>query len=493
MRIVPVSVKNLSAYREVVETIIRDAGGVFLDAGQFDGEIEGQVDNVIEAILASTMRQVLRPGGETLDVTVTQKKSAVRVAVDSIEIDDNSSQGQRTLAGIAASLFDARLDTTSLAIISYRETDLEEGIAEAVWDMFSVHLNDVPIASLHTLILFVETPEIDISRHCSGEVSVAYRLTEEGLDRRKSWAADKANLLRLRPRNEGLVVFFLGAGFSASSNLPLGNELRNSALRTMFNSGESYDTLARQFYESVESDERLLGSEHSKLLSQLIQDLTLERVLREEVRDLDINESPTLLKLQEDNEIALSNTPGLAVRALCELTRRDERNIAIVTLNFDTLLEEWGNVEVFASDEECAQFPTYLQEYRQAGGAVPLLKLHGTLKELKTIVATVDETARGLSMEKISALNALLPEEGRVPWVYVGYSMRDWDITTVLARNPFGQKLREYWVSPFITKSAEEFVERSRVDDSVPSFWERSITLNADTFFQELKRSWSAE
>jgi hypothetical protein len=492
MRIVPILVENLGAYREVLETVVRYAEGVFLDAGQFDGEIEGRVDKVVEAALSSTMRQVLRPGGKTLDVAVTQKKDTVRVVVDGVEIGSTSSQGQRTLSGIAASLFDTRLDTTSLAVITYKETDLEEDIAEAVWEMFSEHLKDIPVGSLRTLVVLVETPEVDIGRHCSGEISVAYRLTEGGLERRKSWASDKANLLRLRPRGEGLVVFFLGAGFSVSSDLPLGNDLRNSALRTMFNSDEPYSALARQFYESVESDERLLSSEYGKPLSQLMRDLTLERVLREELRDLDINESPTLLKMQEDNDTALG-TPGLAVRALCELTRRDERNIVIVTLNFDTLLDEWGNVSVFASDKECAQFPDYLNKYRESGGAVPLLKLHGTLKELKTIVATVDETARGLSIEKISALHALLPEEGRVPWVYVGYSMRDWDVTTVLARNPFGQRLREYWVSPFITRTAEEFVERSRVDDSVPSFWERSITLTADTFFQELKSSWSTK
>lgn len=493
LQAVPVLVEDLSSYRELIETITEYAEGVFLDAGSYAGEIASRADPSLSVVVSDTMQRVLRSGGEKLAVNVVQETpTASYVEIDGERIDAASSQGQRTLAGVVGSLFDSRLETTSLAVVTYREIDLDNDVADAVWNLFTEQLSGIALASLRTLVVLVENSKVSYRRHCSSGLSVAFRLHSQGLEKRKSWSADKANILRLQPREDELIVLFLGAGFSASSELPLGDELRNTALRDMYGFvDEPYPVLARQFFEAVSSDNRLLDSETGMSLTDFAHKLTLERVLREELFHHDISESPTLLKLRDENARAVS-APGRAVRALGNLTEH-RRNIVLVTVNFDTLVEVSGQVEVFDEDEAYKDFPGYLSEYHEKGGLVPLLKLHGTLEKLSTIVATVDETALGLSDAKIAALQALLPEDGRTRCVYVGYSMRDHDVTKIIGTRPFGERLDEFWVSPFLVKTAQEFVEDSRNYGTRPNFWQRSITQTADAFFHELREYWRAE
>src|SRR5205085_176826 len=123
----------------------------------------------------------------------------------------------------------------------------------------------------------------------------------------------------------------------------------------------------------------------------------------------------------------------------------------------------------------------------KSGGPIPVLKLHGTIERPDTIVATVDQTLRGLSPAKTSALQALGGLRKTLPWVYVGYSMRDLDLESVLALPMFYRNLDERWVSPFTVPTARQFTERHRVygNDSL-DFWQRSITQTADVFCEEL-------
>jgi hypothetical protein len=140
-------------------------------------------------------------------------------------------------------------------------------------------------------------------------------------------------------------------------------------------------------------------------------------------------------------------------------------------------------VEVFVTREKFEDFPSYLDRY-MAGDDIkpPLLKLHGTIEQRESIVATVGQAAGGLMPERRDALLALARRKPR--WVYVGYSMRDPDITAVLGFDEFQDGVTETWVSPIGAPSAREFVagkRRSRID-----FMAQSITQSSDSFLSLL-------
>jgi hypothetical protein len=218
--------------------------------------------------------------------------------------------------------------------------------------------------------------------------------------------------------------------------------------------------------------------------------LTLERVLREELHDYGPENSPTLGDMLTQNDNALRNT-GLAVRALHKLIRR-RRHLVIVTVNFDTLIETSveEHVKVYAHSDDFIELLDDLPMYRVHGGRVPVLKLHGTITDFRTIVATVDETARGLSVPKEDALRALVRQHDRMPWAWVGCSMRDPDVNRVLGQRQFGEGLDERWVTPFPMATVEEFVKQYRRFDGRRGYWERCITETADVFLAELADTW---
>jgi hypothetical protein len=73
--------------------------------------------------------------------------------------------------------------------------------------------------------------------------------------------------------------------------------------------------------------------------------------------------------------------------------------------------------------------------------------------------------------------------------VYVGYSMRDGDVTDVLGLQEFQKGLDEAWVSPFPVATARDFADARR-DLAKRPFWARCITVTADNFLEELASAW---
>jgi hypothetical protein len=248
------------------------------------------------------------------------------------------------------------------------------------------------------------------------------------------------------------------------------------------------------FRNYVDAHDRwVVMSENEQPRDEFARLLTLERVLREEVFTHGLPASPTLSRFRRLNDAALRR-PGRAVRALSDMMTR-QRNLVVVTVNFDQLVETIGSAKVFASDEDFKRCPTYLRQYHQSGGPIPVLKLHGTIERPQTIVATVDATIPGLSAPKTQALQTLVNLDKScncpVPWNYVGCSMRDPDLESLLAQPAFYQRVDERWVSPFTVTTALQFTERHRVySRDQPNFWHRSITQTADVFLEELAWAW---
>ncbi len=204
-----------------------------------------------------------------------------------------------------------------------------------------------------------------------------------------------------------------------------------------------------------------------------------------------MQDSPTIAALKDKNDAAV-RAPGRAVEAIWELIHGGHQ-LVVVTVNFDTLVEHRGATKVF-SGEDFDEFSSYLDGYITRGGEVPVLKLHGTIGTPETIIGTVDQYAMGLALPKARALRKLLAAvDGRpTRWVYVGYSMRDPDVTNILGGREFGEGLDEMWVSPFPISTARRFSEERRHFGNGPDFWQRSITVTADAFFSELSRAWSS-
>jgi hypothetical protein len=499
--VMPVLVEDLGEHGSLVETVVRHAGGVFLDAKKCTNGVAGptapgggnaSIDPSLKAVVTREF-EIPIAGGERLRLDIAEHGGIVRATVGNVQ-PVGISAGLATACGVVASLFSAELQESTLAVIKYDESELDADLAWAVWQLFTHQLEGIRVGRLHTLVLVIEATGVTYDRHCARGSSLVYRLGRGGLERRKDWQADVADIQRLRPDGNRPIVLFLGAGFSVSSRLPLGEELRNTALRTMFLDAASrpLPELIDVFRGYVATHDRWLSPSESELpRDEFARSLTLERVLREELFHSGIEASPTLTRLQELNAKAMDR-PGRAVEALSRIMML-QRDLIIVTVNFDQLLERAVGARVFASDEEFAEFPAYLSDFRGHGGHIPVLKLHGTLSQPSTIVATVDQTLSGLSPAKTEALQALAGCGPRLPWVYVGYSMRDPDVESVLALPVLYKKLDERWVSPFTVPTAQYFTEQHRVYSTGElSFWNRSITQTADVFCEELARAWGA-
>ena len=175
---------------------------------------------------------------------------------------------------------------------------------------------------------------------------------------------------------------------------------------------------------------------------------------------------------------------------------RSGRKLVICTVNFDELLETAasGACEVFATDDDFERAPDHLMQYLAGSDSkVPLWKLHGTISNLESCVASDDQTLLGLSDHKREALEALISSgDARrpAPWMYVGASMRDSDLTPIWARPDFAAIVREYWVMPFSVDSVRDFVDLYRAEawrqQRTRSFDQRLVTETADTFLKLL-------
>lgn len=489
--VITVVVEDLEAYRSVIDATILSAGGVLLDAEDYTTGTEGPKDSTLKTVV-DTVLDIRRPGGARLRVNVEQTKSGVRATINGSEMNEVSSSSEKALSGVATVLFDKRLKEATLAVVTYEESVMEDVVADAVWQLFTKQLDNITLGRIRTLLVLVRASRVNYERHCAQGISLTYHLSENSIEERKGWNTNSTDISHLKPSNDRFLVLFLGAGFSASSGLPLGNKLRDEALGEFLNSdgSSSYSQSAEQFLHYIRDHRRFASQEEEEITLEKFRDsLTLERVLREELhRHKDPATSPTLLALgQRNDEVVIS--PGMAVRELHKIIKHSSHSLVVVTVNFDTLVEAGGNVKVFASEQDFENFPDYLRDYRENGGAVPLLKLHGTLCDFNTVVVTVDQTAKGLAPSKVRALRELTNPGIPVQWAYVGYSARDPDVTGILGLAEFMEGIEESWVSPFPDSSARRFFDDHRPNPG-RTFWERSITETADEFMRQLSSIW---
>jgi hypothetical protein len=199
---------------------------------------------------------------------------------------------------------------------------------------------------------------------------------------------------------------------------------------------------------------------------------------------------------------ALRGPPVGALRHLKAMLRVPRR-LVLITVNFDRLIEtgEDDKIETFADDASFAGCVEYLDTYLAADPGTrraPLLKLHGSFDDQATLIASIEQTLTRLTTDKSNALDrACRPSEAkrRVPFVYVGSSMRDLDVTRQLSQPHYATDLNEAWVMPLLVPSVTEFVHMNRSQAwryaGAATLHQRLISWTADEFFEALASGWA--
>jgi hypothetical protein len=485
--IIPILLDDVESEKGIIEAVIRRAEGIFIDAGDRWAGTFGQVDVQLKARVEAGIR-IPQAGGEDLSMTVEQPTpDQVRAVFPSIP--DPTNPGHRTLLGLVTSLFDRDLRDSAFAVIAYDETTLSYEEQFVAWQFITRHLDNLELGSLQTLAIVVGCSSLDVPRHCQTGLSSRFILLGDRFAERKPWARSKQEIVQLAGSDEPTVLF-LAAGFSASSaNLPLGDGLRDYAIRRLVGGNASSSRqLAEDFFDFLQTQHRILAIDEGLSVDEFAARLTLERVLLEEQRVHGGRDSPTLQYFASLHDEALRSL-GRSVKALAEVCAERVARLVLVTVNFDELIEAaaGGLVRPFVDDIEFSEASDYLESYLADGGAIPLLKLHGTISRPESVVATVEQTERGLSDDRARCLQILRDfGERRTRWIYVGYSMRDYDILREVDGIGYAERLDEYWVSPTVAPTIEAFARQFRAPHwlNVRSLWERMITETADAFME---------
>lgn len=501
--VIPVVFDAFEAVAGIVGSVVRaHSGDVVLATAHQDGcdasvDVESGLPDLVAAIRGLT------PVMPDLTLDIDGKFARLVSTTGS-----GYSDAQDALRGLVAALFRPDLRSAELAVLVFDAGPLDEVVAEAVWNVLLDLARLLHLPDGHTIVIGIGDGRLDIPLHCTGPTSIRFHIRERDLLVRRTWAScaqEVSRVGRLPNDDAPLLVIFTGAGASRHLGLPLGNDLRDQALNHLLDaswSGRPPEAQARQFFEELKNvRDRLLPGELAAGADVFVEGLTLERVLREEQYIENQRNSHTLrafakLHAERMTDFRARLSAGEPPSGLASVLGTGRR-IAVVTVNFDhgveTELED--QVRTFFTEKDLEEVPDYIASYR-AGSAdrIPYIKLHGDIDDPGTIVANVDDTAVGMSGARISAIRALRDIDAAVrPWVYVGYSMRDLDVNTVLGSPEFADRTIEWWVNPFVDPGIRRFVAgyrlaRWRVRGAGYSIKERVITLTANDYFAQLAK-----
>ncbi len=498
-----VRVDDVELAIDVLEPALRHVGGTVLDIRRItaDGCAETASDHPQEAAICAALTHAAAAGRREPQFELDEHGRRRAFWADELAA-GAASPSEHPLLGLATATIDERLaDAGTLVVVVYDEALLEPFERPLAWQYATQVMAPRLSGALDHLVVVAATERPE-DYHLRGEPSVRWSIDGARVAQRNRPATNRVLTQRLVAACGGHIVLFLAAGFSKSMGLPLGNTMRDFALRKLLpdRTGVADDDLPREFYALVGDQFELLDFEVDGNLEELARELTFERVLREELRAF--RPSPTFAELQRLEASALAATSIGAVRHLHAILR-GTRKLVLVTVNFDRLIEYGQDdyVEVFADDASFAGCVAYLDDYLTGGPGttkVPVLKLHGSFASQATLIATIDQTLTGLTSDKAAALDrACQPAGGSpIPFVYVGSSMRDLDIGLQLAQPRFAEQLDEEWAMPLPAATVAQFVSERRVQPwrrvgARDSLEQRLISWTADEFMQELADSWS--
>jgi len=491
----------------VIPVIVDDLQGVLpvlgmlctLMEGRLFHDLDPDLDRPVPATIDPVRRQAVEVAlsAEASYPRYVELKETAEGLIDAVLASppaDSPSVGERTVLRLARAAIHIDLDNYQFAVIAYSETSMDLFFRRRIWKLAVDHFNDSPSKTLRTLVVVVEN-EIDIDLHCVSGRGFQLAAVGDRLLRRNNKDALKAEAARIAANPHPLVLF-LGAGFSASSQMPLGNKIRDGAIRRLLSIPETElansNQLARRFHGWLTERDWMSAREKQMSVDQFIGDLTLEQVVRAENRmDLGL---PTLVEFRERHN-RIIESPGSAVLDLAEILKHTKGRIIIVEVNFDLLVEKHMKtpLRVFVTEDEFGEAPDYLSRYLAgAESAIPVLKLHGSISNLESCVVSLDQTEMGIGPPKLDALQMLNDGDNPLSWVYLGYSMRDLDLRPILEREEFRRGVDERWVTPYLDESVEQFGisrESHWKAGDFPTINERLITETADAFMSALREA----
>lgn len=457
-----------------------------------DPELGMAVPATAEATRLAAIRAELDLGGagaKTLEVR-TLPNGDLDVAFAGVP-SAGLSHGEQTVLAVARALGHRDLDHHEIGIIAYRADLVDLEFAEAIWRLGTVQFQGMPHGVLRTLIIVAQAPEIRISLHCQTGRGFDLAVYGDRLLRRKRAGDLQAVAAEVAARADPIVLF-LGAGFSASSQMPMGNALRDDSIRRILaipsHEVVTSESLAVRFHQLLDQRGWLTVSEAGLTGEEFGRRLTLERVMQ-----VENGTHPALPTLQEFRDVhdGLVHTPGSAVIDLAHILQSEAARLILVGVNIDRLVEVNTAVplRLFITRADFRHAARYIRRYlRGEEDEIPYLKLHGCLSDLASCIINSDQTELGLGDLKLRGLREALGRDRR--WIYIGASLRDLDLRPVLLSEEFSQRLDELWVSPYAVESYDEFDERRRPfwrQTARGSLYERLVTETADAFFAALR------
>ena len=262
-----------------------------------------------------------------------------------------------------------------------------------------------------------------------------------------------------------LTVFFLGAGASFESKIPMGDALLIRSLGDLLKcpSQTTYKEMEERFWHYVRTNNSWLPGEETER-----QPLRFERVLLEQIKQLDYAYAPTIQFLVSQCKSASPSTGHIY---LGEALDKGCRTL-VVTTNLDTLAEEvigYYRAEpplLIADPGSAKKNAGLVKDYMEGKSkSVPVVKLHGTIDYPETINASTADT-RVLDHDMKNLLSTIfskkahldmeLPSKIRV--IFCGYSFRDADVWKILEDESFHSGIDPWIVDPFPRHQAYEVV-----------------------------------
>jgi hypothetical protein len=465
---------------------IRRAGGIYvrcspdLDNWRVPAPLNEQMARHLESFCAQ----------RNTPVKIREVDGDVRVTVHG---SDALTAASATLGQVLALLCSAHLSNNAFVVYSYPLDGLDESRAALLWEA-GRSIKNFPTDRLQTLV-FVACGNVSVMNHCNPLEGAARLVVRSGeLIRRQARHSPDMRTGRILRSLDKPVVLFLGAGASASSNVPQGDTLRDVAISNLTGVTIASPDLLQSFRQYLEDNpSRYMTDERLLTRYQFERSLTLERVLREEFHALggrSRRESTTVKRMTADCNRALERVPpGRAgIWELAQLVPR----LILATVNFDELIETDmpASHHVVASVAEFAAAGDLVTaRVRGETEVVPILKVHGTIADPDTLVADIDETTRGLPAAIETVLDLIVSDAGPVTWAWIGCSMRDVDLRQWLRRKDGVNQLEEFWIDPLPPRSLADYVQEVRERQwAVPgqSLFERQVTESSDVFLPAL-------
>ncbi len=397
------------------------------------------------------------------------------------------SSAQREFAGLVYLLASDALRSYLRVVVVMSTESLDDSHADLAWSMVQT-----VGARLDTELIVILSGPVTSDRYLARSERAEYVIDGLNVRRVPGTGEFDVHFAQLPLQGDEPIAFLLGAGFSISSGLPLGNAMRDHALMEYFGRPRPSPELADDFYDYLVEHDAFLDLEKHGHRNPTRQDfttgLTLERVMLEGKR----GGNPMAGTWEWLRQVHDSAMPGPAVQSLGRLIASGKWNgkLVVLTVNFDELLEPLcvDKLMPVGSRDELKEAGSLIEQYLNGSvDRIPYIKLHGTISRPEDIVSDYERLLAGVPRGVEELFDIIGAYDDPMPFIYVGHSMRDLDLQEVLSSPRHASALFERWISPRADPNVERFIARHRIGKWHDDAWRRFVFTTADAYFQLLE------